>query len=330
MPQIGWVEQGTGKEESFEYWLGEAEAYGSALGFPYEVLLGMSKQLSGHHRPAGLSATMLLGCPRRSHIESLTDYYTDAAGDYPAFRGTIAHSMLEDNQKESALVEHRFHRMYRGTALSGQLDKLELKNVPNPKELLGQWVRWCEDMYIWEQNALPIDLPAQPVLPAGARFLISDWKSKHELPTFTYVFSSHQEQGNLYRWLCRIPAGMVEIEFVYVSMEGVRVMPLYDGGTFRNGRAKPQQLWTDEQMEEFLNRRMVPLAVSAKYKKPIAYDRVPTDDLWECGYCPVRQQCYELAAKERQAAFNAGQGVDRVPPRNRDDEKKLKVGGKSK
>jgi len=312
-PQVGWRDPASGREEPFEYWLSEAEAYGAALDMPYEILAGLHAQLDRSGRPEGISATMLLGCARKAYFDTKLDYYAEPLENWAAFRGTLAHSIMEKFAPQDALVEQRYWRLHEGVALSGQIDTWRI--IGAPVELTLEWHYWLQACFEAEQAGLP--LPPQPVLPPGARFLVRDWKTKHELPTYTYLFAGHQKQGNLYNWLLRIPKGLSDTEFIYITMQGVKIMKLFNGGTYRNGRAKPEQYWTPKQTADFLDDRLLTLAASQKRDKPIPYGKVPDDDLWNCAYCPARPDCYKLAAQEQFEGWQKGEVAGRVPPRDR-------------
>lgn len=338
MPQVGWRDPANGREEPFQYWLDEAARYGEALGYPYEVLAGMARQLSGDHRPEGFSVTMLLGCARAEWLEANNDFYADPQSNYAAYRGTVGHAMLEASPHPAAVVEHRFWRLYRGEPLSGQLDKfMVLDKDGNPsRELTEQWAKWCEDAYLFEQamavfagdaENVPAT-PPPPFDPTKVTFLIEDWKTKHDVPFGIYVYDHHKKQGNLYRWLLRIPKENVRIKFVYVSMRDVKGLHVYNGGKFANGRERPMQVMTDAEVEEFLDDRLRVLVLQRKKGKPLPYAKVPTEDLWQCEYCPVRDLCLKLAADEALEAFQKGESPGRVPPRNAKDEEKVKLPSK--
>ena len=314
MPQVGWRDPATGKERTFADWLAEAEAYGSAMEYPYEVLEGIRQQLDKSDRPDGITVTQLNGCARKVHIEQLLDFYTDPTDNYAAFRGTLAHSLVEKFKPEDAIIEMRYYRRYKGITISGQLDSWR---IPGHPKLTQAWHQWVVQMEAWEGGGSEGEAPAQPVLPEGARFRVTDWKTKHELPTFTYLMKGYQQQGNMYRWLLRIPQDLFDMEFVFISMKGVKTQVLYNGGSYRNGRAKPEQVWTERQVAEFLDDRLLTLAASKAVNKPLPYEMVPADDLWNCNYCPARDLCYRMAADEAAVAFAAGKRVDRIPPRDR-------------
>lgn len=314
--QLGYIDPETGQETTFSEALALAQQYGEWGGFPYEILVGMYQQAQQEDRPDGASATQLVGCLRKVYLEKHNDYYSSPETGYPAFRGVIGHSMLEKNQDPNSAVEERVYRRYRGIELSGQVDNLVIRGVDNPDELVSQWLDYCEDMYRFESGEFEQE-PGKPTLPKDALFVIRDWKTKDKLPTYQYVARSYQTQGNIYRWLLRIPTNKVLIEFVFVSMTGVKIMALYNGGKYANGRNKPKQVWSDRQVEDFLEERLTVLDLQTKFDRPLPYDKVPADDLWNCQFCPVRDVCYRLAADEAKMAFEKGESLDRIPPRSR-------------
>jgi hypothetical protein len=341
MPLIGWRDSSTGDEKTFEEWLAEAEAYGSALGLPYEVLHGMAEQATGKDRPTGISVTQLGGCLRKVELERLNDFYAEPDSTYPAFRGVLLHAVIEKHSPFGAIVEQRYFRRYKGVELSGQLDQWR---TTDPK-FTATWHEWLRHMEHvegvnakeqgphWDGQPYDADecesrsngalCPAreQPAIPRGLRFKIIDAKSKHEVPTFPYLDKKYQQQANVYIYLLRLPPGIIDVDFIFMSMKGVKAMSLYDGGTFRNGRAKPEQFWSRSELEQYLDNRLMLLEASRQVGKPVPYDRVDTDDLWNCDYCPAIRLCHKLAAEEARKAWSKGEIVDRLPPRNRKAEK---------
>lgn len=299
--------------------MAEAEAYGGAMELPYEVLEGIRKQLDKSDRPDGITVTQLNDCARRVHIDQLLDYYTNPMDNYAAFRGTLAHGIVEKFKPAGAVIEERYYRRYKGITISGQLDSWRISGADD--KVTQQWRQYVLQMEAWEAAGEEGEPPAMPVLPKGARFLIRDWKTKHEVPSYTYLAKRYQQQGNMYGWLLRIPdPDLFDMEFVFISMTDVKTQVLYNGGKYRNGRAKPEQVWTEKQLHEFLDDRLLTLAASRAVGKPLPYEKVPTDDLWLCGYCPARDLCHQMAAQETYDAFQKGRVVDRIPPRDRDAE----------
>lgn len=271
MPQIGWLTQSRSKVP-FDEALSLAEADGEWEGMPYEVLLGIRKQVTSE-RPDAISVTQTLSCPRKVFLQGTEDYYVSPADNFAVFRGTIVHTMLEDNKTDDGMTEERFERDHRGIIISGS---------PDSVRVISRGRR-------------------------GERFLIRDWKSAKSLPKWDNAYTNHQQQANLYRWLLYLDPQQTDLEIVYVSMEGVRII-----------RLKPSQVWSDDEVEAFLDRRLMPLQAQREQGRPVAYYSVEEDDLWQCDYCPVRQMCYRKAALEVLDGLQTEpDAVQRVVPRRK-------------
>lgn len=279
MPQIGWTTS-SGQIVPYEDALTEARTSGTFEGFPFEVLFGMY-QNETKERPDVISVTQLLGCPRKVYLEGTTDWAVPPQDNYAAFRGMVVHSVLE-TAGEGATTEERIIREHRGVQISGSPDSVRVIGLD------------------------------------GGRKLLRDWKSKNRLPMFDMAYTAHQQQVNLYRWLLELDPETTDLEIVYISMEGVKIVPLKRGGfTPRSGRAIPNQIWTDEEVEAFLDKHLMILNAQRKHNAPVAYMNVDDEVLWQCDYCPVRDLCYSRAADEAKAAWARGESVPRVPPRTR-------------
>lgn len=272
--QIGWVDPSTGERLEFREALEIARDHGEWAGYPYEVLLGMQKNLS-KVRPRRITVTTLLGCPRKVHLERDAEFFADPAKNYPAYRGTIIHQMMENAKTPGATVEQRIERVFEGTTISGQIDWFKVMKAKNGKTLLR------------------------------------DYKSTDDLPRFNTAYSSHRQQVNLYRWLLDLDPEETELEIVYISMNGVKIIPLSAGGETRTGRKKPVHVWTDDQVEDFIRERLRLL----DRPEPLPYKQVPDEDLWLCeSYCEVKDLCYRRAYQEIARSKDA---EGRVPPRQR-------------
>lgn len=274
MSQIGWTDPDTGERIDFEDALATARDYGEWGGFPYEVLLGMYKNLS-KVRPPEITVTTLLHCARKTQLEREVDFYADPRRNFPAFRGTVIHTIVESDAAPGAVVEQRYARDFEGTRITGGLDWHRLMTAKNGKTL------------------------------------IRDYKSVNELPRFNSAYTTHQQQLNLYRWLLGLDPEDTVLEVVYISMDGVKIIPLSAGGETRTGRKKAQQVWDDDRAEEFIRERLALLQRDGI----LPYRLVPEEDLWMCAeYCEVRELCYRKAWQE-QARSTESEG--RVPPRAR-------------
>lgn len=70
----------------------------------------------------GITVTQLAGCPRASYLGYKYDHYVDLEQLYFAFRGELAHLVIERHQEKDAIAEKRFYREYNGVKISGQPD----------------------------------------------------------------------------------------------------------------------------------------------------------------------------------------------------------------
>lgn len=251
-----------------------ARDYGAWGGFPFEVLHGMYTNLT-KVRPVEVTVTTLLHCARKVQLDREAEYFADPRKNYPAFRGTVIHAIVQNEAAPEAVVEQRYARDFEGTRISGGLDWHRLMTAKN------------------------------------GITLIRDYKSVNELPKYNSAYTSHQQQLNLYRWLLDLDPEKTELEIVYISMDGVKIIPLSAGGETRTGRKKAQQVWDDDKTEEFIRERLALL----QRDDILPYRLVPEEDLWMCAeYCEVRDLCYRRAWQE-QARSTEKEG--RVAPRPR-------------
>ncbi len=272
--QIGWIDPSTGERTPFQEALHTARDHGEWGGFPFEILMGMYINLS-KVRPSTISVTALLGCARKIHLEREADFFADPMKNYPAYRGTIIHAIVQNDASPDATVEKRYTREFEGTTITGGIDwhaTFEAKN---------------------------------------GRTLLRDFKSAKALPKYYSAYTSHRQQVNLYRWLLDLDPAETELEIVYIAMEGVKIIPLSAGGVTRTGRKKANQVWSDDEVEDFLRVRIALL----KRDEPLPYKQVPEDDLWQCAeYCELQSLCYRKAAQEQ---ARSPQLEGRVTPRER-------------
>lgn len=278
MPQIGWISE-QGKSVLFDDALILAEKEGSWASIPYEILALIKSQVT-RPRTDEISVTQLLGCPRKVFLEGTTEFFVPPMENWPALRGSLIHALLEDQGGEKTEVEVRYQREHRGIVISGQPDSVR-------------------------------------VVGTGKRRLLRDWKSTAKLPFYDSAYPSHRTQVSIYRWLLDMDPRFTDIEVVYISLEGVKAIALKKGGVTKYGRAIANEVMSDEEVEAFLDDKLMVLDAQRKAERPVSYSSVPEEDLWQCGFCPVRPQCYELAADEQRAAFISGEKVTRVPPRER-------------
>ncbi|MBE0448260.1 MAG: PD-(D/E)XK nuclease family protein [Actinobacteria bacterium] len=76
-----------------------------------------------------ITVTQLSGCLRESYLSHKYDYYADPEQLYFAFRGELAHLIIERHQEKDAVAEQRFYRECTGIKISGRPDVI----LPNKK-----------------------------------------------------------------------------------------------------------------------------------------------------------------------------------------------------
>jgi hypothetical protein len=137
-----------------------------------------------------ISVTMITGCHRSVFINRFYETYVAPSQLYWAFRGQIAHKILEEaNLHKDAVKENRFTRAWEGIEISGHPDLI----IPSQKVLKDYKTA----------KAVPSYLNKDGVIPA---------------------YENHRTQLNLYRWL--VPYEIEEMEVVYFSMDETLICPV--------------------------------------------------------------------------------------------------------
>lgn len=293
MPFRGFVCDITGEQVSPEACLDCAERGGGRQGdrlcpFTPPILKGL---IDGHQprNLMGYSATELSGCPRKVILKEEVDYWVAPRQAYWAFRGRLAHALLEAaNDPERALCEQRFYAEVEGVLVTGQpdvvypeqgllVDYKTTKQVPRP-----HWRYACPDCgQVIRENGWKARKGSQLTCPSCAGTFAEKEIVPEERPAAAY--DGHVQQVNVYRWLlaCNgIPIDRAEI--LYLDMaEALRI-------------AVP--LWPLEETEIIVAAGLARLLELGDDGLPYG---VQDDDRsnWECGFCPVADACREAAAR---------------------------------
>jgi len=75
-----------------------------------------------------LTITKLLFCPRRAYLLAKTEYAVQPEDMYSAIRGKMGHLIFEEQKTSDCISETRFYKEYKGVRISGQPDKIDIKN----------------------------------------------------------------------------------------------------------------------------------------------------------------------------------------------------------
>lgn len=160
-----------------------------------------------------ISVTMISGCPRATFINLHSETYTYPSSLYWAFRGQIAHKIMEESSlHDDAIIEKRFDKEWEGIKISGTPDLI---------------------------------IPSQKIL--------KDFKTTKAVPSYLnkdgmiLAYENHRIQVNLYRWL--VPFEIEEIEIVYFSMEETLICPV---GIWPDESNKKTDMTVDRYLEDHL------------------------------------------------------------------------------
>lgn len=223
---------------------------------PLPLIVAMSKN-SEERSDAGISATMLLDCPRKVILAQEVDYHERPSAYWARFRGTIGHLMME---------------------AYGQGHDHIVQEVRRKKKI-------DVDGVIFEVTGKPDWIDVE-------RKLIIDFKSIKSISAkpvnLGEAKEGHREQVSVYRWLCHGGLNMVsnEVEFIPIDHAGI----LYFDMT---GTRKVSVALMDlEETEQFVVDRIRPLVQYKTTKKLPPFlegkngNRSPL-----CNFCPVREEC---------------------------------------
>ena len=138
-----------------------------------------------------ISVTMISGCHRGTFIGRENETYVYPSQLYWAFRGQIAHKIMEEvDLHQDEIKERPFLKEWEGIEISGIPDLI----IPNQK-------------------------------------VLKDYKTSKSVPSYRskttgkiYAWENHRTQLNLYRWL--VPHEIDTMEVVYFSMEETLICPV--------------------------------------------------------------------------------------------------------
>lgn len=251
------------------------------------------------NEPRGLmawSVTELLGCPRKVILKQQVDYWLKPSQAYWAFRGRLAHSIVEAGHHDPGVIaETRFYAEVDGELVTGQPDiiyaeRRHLVDYKTTRQAPQAWkVYTCRECgcIIREGTYKPRK---------GTSLTCKECLTVYDQPDDILQvqtrrpFSSHAIQLSCYRYLVMQgwPDGKVAdalqryqplqidtAELVYMDMsELVRV---------------PVELWDLEDTELQLSVALQTLAHGHEDLPAGVYD--DPERKWECDYCCVSQNC---------------------------------------
>ena len=132
--------------------------------------------------------------------------------------------------------------------------------------------------------------PDSVVLRNSGRYHLVDFKTTKRVPSYG-PWSNHTVQINIYRWLLGLPVNETDMDVVYISFDDARIVP-----------KRVTNVWEDRDVEEYLDRKFIPLAQLVERRVVVPVSSVPSDVLsWACSYCNVVKECITRAKQEGEA-----------------------------
>ncbi len=119
MPIIGFDCPFKGKV-SFEFCLADAATHRQPCQFSYPILRGMVR--NEQKERDGIHVTSLLNCLRKVALDQRHQLYVSPEQTYWAFRGQLAHAIVELAQTDNAVAERTFTREIEGITIVGTPD----------------------------------------------------------------------------------------------------------------------------------------------------------------------------------------------------------------
>lgn len=227
MPLIGIIDDITGEQFTFAEAI-ERARWGKGGHEPLPLVVAMSKNAE-ERADAGISATMLLSCPRETILKELVPYCERPSDYWARFRGTIGHLMMEAyGETKGVMQEVRFRK------------EITVNGVCTQVTGKPDWV----------------DLERQLIIDFKSVGSINRKPVNQGIPK-----PGHTEQVNIYRWL--LADGMAMKHSEHTIQGQVYDFPIRYGGIqyfdMKGYRKIAVPIWPLERTQSFINEHLWPI-----------------------------------------------------------------------
>jgi CRISPR/Cas system-associated exonuclease Cas4 (RecB family) len=236
----------------------------------------------------GYSATELIGCHRRVVLRDEVDYWVKPSQAYWAFRGTLAHAIVE-GYHNGQIVEQRFYAELDGMLITGQpdvvypreklvVDYKTTKSVPKTRKRYtcpecGALIR--ENQWHARKGSM-LACECGKAYKAGAE-LKADVLDPQP-------YDTHVAQLNVYAWLLSENDVLVDTaQVVYLDMSEPKVLQV--------------GLWSLGEIKTCVNAKLAEMMSRNGNGLPAGLWDDPNEN-WRCRYCAVSGQCEQSRAEE--------------------------------
>lgn len=270
-------------------------AQGDLHGWTFELLSALLAEQQD--RGKRISTTLLTTkCLRSEVLSRLNDYTDDPRKLWASFRGTMFHGRLERHAHSDSIAEARYWvTLPNGDELSGSPDLVNVRlgilddyktNKENPK--YGKpWPGHVKQVQI---NRWLVD-HAHRV----------EWQgSSYELWGFDAEISGEDLTANRAMF---VPKQWTALRLIHLDDKGPAVLPVEKsvdvpqvGDPSKTKKARVADIWSDSVVEKLVMDLYVEVKAALDADEP---PPIPAEFTRQahplCGYCPVRERCWELA-----------------------------------
>lgn len=226
---------------------------------PYQIIYAMTRNKI-ERKDAGISATMLLDCPRRVILQQEHDYVEAPSAYWPRLRGTLAHLLVEQYSDglEPKIAEIRFKKTI-------TIEGLDFEITGKPDMILPD-----RKLIIDYKSNKDVDDQYQPMVKGKAK-------------------TEHVEQVNIYRWLLAGGTNMDTGETVDIEIDKGEIH-YFDLMRWKEPIEVP--IWPLDEIDLFLVKRIKPLLeYRLKGQMPPKMTDFFGDRHTWCSFCPLRDEC---------------------------------------
>lgn len=280
----------TGQKERFT--LPEAIENAHKIGLPVMILAGIIKSIQD--RGAGISATALTGCMRRTFWERTKDYYADPTDLlYKAFRGSMIHAILESVASDKVQIGNSY-----GTEIELAINRTLSRYIPETRfyrEVNGFGIQASGQIDLLEM--LDNGAMGRGLSSRKPKVIIHDYKTAEpyaiKLIGQKGLSEEHEFQTNFYSWLVSPHFNVVGLKIHYIGFgfcaSTGSICVVKEFGRPTEVALPEASLWPEAKFLALAEPKIKILVDSFKLNGTPAGD--PGDNGWRCKSCPFADSC---------------------------------------
>ena len=269
---------------------------GEPCPFTPPIVRGLIESNQPRNLP-GWSVNELVGCPRKPVLAQKVDFHLEPSKAFWAFRGRLAHSIVElAHSDDEVVAEVRMYGEIGGEMITGQPDVVYVN-----RKLIVDYKTTRQVPQPWKvyacTNCGTVIREGTFSVRKGMSLTCQECQTEYPDPkailkvTPPRSYSGHVAQINCYRWLLAkgwpdLPAGVTWPYPNGVEVEAAELLYL----DMSEPRRVPIELWSLEDTENYILGRLAAM-------NTLDADGLPTgayteqEDAWQCDYCALQPHC---------------------------------------